>query len=133
MQKTNRHHLRRAVLSLLGGGTVVVVLSRITRFVYREVGSATAPALPLAVTLVLLASFAVLGGYVTSVIARRAEAAHALLLGLILATGQLASTLLLESPYPLWLRLALSVLFVPATISGAWLRVRQRGLQTLRK
>ncbi len=128
-QRTRRQQLaERSVLGILGGGATIYGLGLITRFVVGTTLTtlAVAETALLLVTLACLLGPGVLGGYVASVIVRRAEAAHALVLGGLLAAGVLVVAMLVDRTDPVWFRVALAAGLVAASLAGAWLRVRQR-------
>ena len=77
------------------------------------------------------ALYAVVGGYVTGIIAQRAEVRHALALGIVMvvlsaALFILAQTSSTPTVQPLWYRVTLIVLALPAPVLGGYLRNRQR-------
>jgi hypothetical protein len=77
-------------------------------------------------------AYAVLGAYVTAVIARRAEVRHALVLGGIALAIGIASTLPVflgkssEPPMPAWFLVLTLAQVLPATALGGGLRALQR-------
>jgi hypothetical protein len=76
--------------------------------------------------------YAVLGAYVTAVIARRAEVRHALVLGGIALAIGIASTLPVllgkssDPQMPAWYLVLALAQVIPATLLGGYLRARQR-------
>jgi hypothetical protein len=76
--------------------------------------------------------YAVLGAYVTALIARRAEVRHALALGAIALSIGIALSLPVllgrssDPPMPAWYALLSLALVIPATALGGCLRVLQR-------
>jgi hypothetical protein len=129
----------RSVLAVLTGfvvtaaasmGTDVLLMSLMPTALAKE-GPDSVPVL-LGVMAYCLA-YAAAGGYVAAAIARRAEARHALVLGLIfLAVGVAAAGASAVSgeagpkPLPLWYAVVSMGLVVPATWLGGYLRARQR-------
>jgi hypothetical protein len=70
--------------------------------------------------------FGVLGGYVTAVIARRAEVKHALALGILQLLMGIAATIKFWDTAPAWYHIAFLTLLVPAILLGGWLRANRR-------
>jgi hypothetical protein len=71
--------------------------------------------------------FSVLGGYVTGLIAGRAEVKHALALGLLqLAMGAVATAQHWDQA-PAWYHVVFLALLVPANLLGGYLRAAGRG------
>jgi len=77
------------------------------------------------------ALYAVVGGYVAGVIARRAEVGHGLALGILMVVLSLVTFVLTQTGQPptgqpLWYSIALVVLALPTPVLGSYLRQRQR-------
>lgn len=68
-----------------------------------------------------------LGGYLAATWAPKRKIAHALVLGIL----SVASGLVLSgASFPLWYRIASSLLIVPAALLGGWWRVKTRGAES---
>jgi hypothetical protein len=77
------------------------------------------------------ALYAVLGGYVTGLIAQRAEVRHGLALGIVMVVLSIVTFVLTQTGptptgQPLWYSIALVVLALPTPVLGGYLRNRQR-------
>jgi hypothetical protein len=69
--------------------------------------------------------YAVAGGYVTAVVARRSEIKHALALGALMVVLGVVTLAAEYGRYPLWYQLGLVLIAVPGVVSGASLRARR--------
>ena len=69
--------------------------------------------------------FAILGGYVTALVAKRSEVKHALALGIVMVMLSLVSMLTYFGQQALWFQIGLLVLALPAALLGGYLRARQ--------
>lgn len=70
--------------------------------------------------------FGVLGGYVTAVVARRAEVKHALALGILQLLMGIAATIKFWDTAPAWYHIIFLSLLIPAILLGGWLRANRR-------
>ena len=70
--------------------------------------------------------FSVLAGYVTAVIARRAEIKHALALGIFQLLMGIAGSIKFWDTAPAWYHIAFLTLLVPAILLGGWLRANRQ-------
>jgi hypothetical protein len=75
--------------------------------------------------------FAIVGGYVAAVIAKRAETKHALALGILMVVLGILTMAIEFGKYPLWYQLALVVVPLPAVMVGASLRVRGKSKEMM--
>ena len=133
----------RSVVAVLGG---VVVLSFMDRVLEGTLVSALADAPPtdqasylavrnrplvLAVTLVVHTMAAVLAGYITGRIAGGQETRHAIGAGAVLMAAYLWA-FLLDNPMlpPVWVRIVMLLVTVPALVGGAIVRTQARSLRT---
>ena len=74
-------------------------------------------------------AYCVLAGYVTALVARRREVAHALVLGVVLVLLLIYPTIKAWDTTPVWYHVALFVLTVPACVAGG----RWRALRNSRR
>ncbi|HEY0078758.1 MAG TPA: hypothetical protein VGB73_08945 [Pyrinomonadaceae bacterium] len=70
--------------------------------------------------------FGVLAGYVTAVIARRAEVKHALALGILQLLMGIVATINFWDTAPAWYHLIFLALVTPSNLLGGWLRANRR-------
>ncbi len=75
--------------------------------------------------LVLGILFAIVGGYITAVVAKTAEIRHALSLGGVIVLLGLVTMVFMQSPQPLWVQLLGLIFAVPSVYIGGVLRMRQ--------
>ena len=83
------------------------------------------PAL-IALNVVSLA-LSVAAGYVTGLVARRAEVGHAFALGILQLALGLQFQISAWSLFPVWYHLVFLSLLIPGNVYGGWLRRGQRG------
>ena len=69
--------------------------------------------------------FALLGGYVAALLARRRPLAHALAVAAIIALGATVSLIATLGKGAIWSQIAALVLMAPSAVLGGWLRARQ--------
>jgi hypothetical protein len=69
--------------------------------------------------------FAIVGGYVTGLIARRAEIGHAAILAAIVLLISVVSLVAAPDSHPLWYSATLALLSAAAVVVGGMLRARQ--------
>lgn len=128
-----RPALVRSVLSVLGGFSVVVVLSIGTDMAliaaglfpdFTKPGSFTTPML-LAATIYRTA-FGVIGGTITAHLAPRRAIKHALILGALGFVVSVAGAVTMWDAGPNWYPIALVVLAIPAAWAGGRLQSRWR-------
>jgi uncharacterized membrane protein AbrB (regulator of aidB expression) len=67
---------------------------------------------------------AILAGFMTAHVARRAEFTHTLVLGTVLVGALAVTSGCIEADYPAWYRLALPATTLPGALLGALLRAR---------
>lgn len=131
----------RSILAVVVGFVLVMVLSfgtdALLALAFPGVVSHDRPT-PTAVLILALAYvflYSIVGGYVTAVIAGRAEVKHSLALGIIfLALGLLAGLVAVLAPAsvpageqpPRWYAVCCIVLALPGPLAGGWLRTFQK-------
>lgn len=133
----------RSVVAVLGG---VVVLSFMDRVLEGTLVSALAETPPtdqasylavrnrplvLGVTLVAHTMAALLAGYITGRIAGGQETRHAIGAGAVLMAAYLWA-FLLDNPMlpPVWVRIVMLVVTIPALVGGATIRAQARSIRT---
>jgi hypothetical protein len=86
------------------------------------------PTESLALLTLLTLPCGLLGGYVTGVVAERAEVRHGLMTALLVGSLLALSVLVpLEGQVPAWFLVGLPVVGLAATVLGSWLRALQKG------
>lgn len=113
-------YLTYIVLSGIGGLALVMGFPEVVSQTPQDPGTGF-----LVAGLVLGILFAVVGGYITAVVAKTAEVPHALSLGGVIILIGLVTTVFMQSPQPLWAQLSGFILAVPSVYIGGVLRVRQ--------
>ena len=124
--------MARSVLAVIAGylvmaggiGTLSGAMRIVLSGIYPELGKA--PSLAFMILTIVYGAFgAVVGGYVTGVIAKRAEAKHALALGgRCRSPGHYLHNDVLGL-VPVWYQVELILIVAPALWLGGWLRGRQ--------
>ena len=122
----------RSILAVIAGYLVmvagVVVLHNSIGLLlpgnYSELGKAPSLAFMI-LTIVYRAFGEVVGGYVTGVIAKRAEVKHALALGAVAVALGIVSMIKFWGLQPVWYQVELILIVAPALWLGGWLRGRQ--------
>ena len=71
-------------------------------------------------------AFAAAGGYLTALIARRAETVHGIVLAVVIAAGAVISVFTRTVGATVWSQLAALILMAPCAALGGQLRRRQR-------
>ena len=71
-------------------------------------------------------AFAAAGGYLTALIARRAEVTHGIVLAVLIAAGAVISVFTRAAGATVWSQLAALFLMAPCAVLGGELRRRQR-------
>jgi len=123
--------MRRSVLAVVVGFLATVVLSVACDALVRGVapdafgadGRSPGPAMMAFSVLYTLLS-AVAGGFVTTLIARRAQVMHALVLGTLGALATLAVIVVAPVGQRTAAQFLSAMLVIPATALGGWLRAR---------
>ena len=69
--------------------------------------------------------FALAGGYVTAVVAKRAPLRHAIALAALAFILAIISMVVETGPQPRWYQLSLVIIMPPAMVLGGYLRARQ--------
>ena len=69
---------------------------------------------------------AVMGGYITATIAKRAELKHALALAVVVGTMAFISMVTAQGQEPVWYQIANLMMAIPAVVLGGYLKSRQR-------
>ena len=109
------------VLALGADGVLVSLVSSFT-----ENGKTENLSLLVLMLVYTLAFFAV-GGYVTALVAKRAELKHALALGVLGLALSIFATVQNAETMPLWWQIISLILIVPFVILGGYLRIIQKG------
>ena len=118
----------RSILAVIGGylimaGCIGAVNGLIMTLFPRMVGGGSSPTLAyLIVNLASGAGFAILGGYVTALLAKRSEIKHALGLGGLALFLGVVSLIMYYGRQPLWYQIALLVIVLPSVLLGGILR-----------
>lgn len=113
-------YLAYIILSGIGGFVLVMSFPEVASQVPRDPGTGF-----LVAGLVLGVLFAIVGGYITAVMAKTAEIRHALSLGGVIVLLGLVSMVAMSSPQPLWAQLSGLIFAVPSVYLGGRLRVKQ--------
>ena len=125
--------MARSILAVIAGylvmaggvGALSGVMLTVFPGIYPEPGKAPSLAFMI-VTLGYSAFGAVVGGYVTGVIAKRAEVNHALALGAIVVAQGIVAMIMFRGLQPVWYhQIALIVIVAPSVWLGGWLRGRR--------
>ena len=124
----------RSIFAVVGGFLVTAVLSLGADgvLVNLAAGSFTKSGQTESLFLLVLMLFYTLfflafGGYVTALIAKRAELAHALVLGLLGLALSVFAAMQNAETMPLWWHLTFLILLVPAVLVGGSLRMVRKG------
>jgi len=130
----------RSVISVFFGYVVIVVLMIVTTFILGVILRNTFDMVSTQeldrtfLDLVYGFVYTVVGGYATATMANRSETKHALALGIVLAAVSIVMLIVCsisESAYfetqPLWYRITLPVMTIPAALLGGKLRVSSIG------
>lgn len=124
----------RSILAVVAGVVALIVSALLTDTVLMNIfpamvdsrGRVTSAAVAF-LMMSYSAAYCVLAGYVTALIARRREVAHALALGVLLVALLVYPTVKFWEMTPAWYHVALFVLTVPACVAGGrWRAVRRR-------
>ena len=112
-------------LVMAGGvGALFGVMRIVLSGIYPEEGKA--PSLAFMIMILALGGVcAVVGGYVTGVVAKRAEAKHALALGAVAVLLGIIYMMMVGGLQPVWYPFQLILIVAPALWLGGWLRGRQ--------
>jgi hypothetical protein len=78
----------------------------------------------LVIILAISSTYGVLGGYVTAVIAARAEIIHGALLAVLSFAVAIYFLYITENSTPHWYRLLGLALVIPTTLLGVWIRIK---------
>lgn len=112
-------------LAMAGGiGALAAVLRIVLPGIYPQPGKAPSLAFMI-LTLIYGAFGAVVGGYVTGIVAKHSEVKHALALGAVAVALAIVSMILFWGLQPVWYQVALVVIVGPAVWLGGWLRGRR--------
>ena len=122
----------RSILAVIAGyllmaggiGALAGVMLIVLPGIYPEPGKA--PSLAFMILTFGYSAFgAVVGGYVTGVVAKRAEAKHALALGAVFVLLVIIYMMKFWGLQPVWYPVAPILIVAPAVWLGGWLRGRQ--------
>ena len=120
--------MKRSVLAVLAGAGVWSLFYQptfpILRAISPEVWGSTRVDDPtwLSVLIVLTFGYSVLAGYVTGLVARTREVAHAAALGSLQLTLGIIFEVMFWEATPAWYHLTFLALLLPGNLSGGWLR-----------
>lgn len=124
----------RSILAVLGGyltSTVLVLITQaVIMMVFTEEMLSSAGLYPatafLLIVLFYSMVYAVAGGYVTAMIAKRAEVRHAFVLGAFMLTLGVLTVLFQVRDLPIWWHVIFLGQLIPAVLGGAYLRIRHQ-------
>ena len=130
----SRPPLARSVLAIVAGylvsATLVLVgftvLGRIAPVAMSVAGLAAAPRPGMVLGILLMdAIIAIVGGYVTALIARRAPIGHAFALGALMLVLGIVMSWTSPEREPTWYAIWMPILVLPAAVIGGMIRSRQ--------
>jgi hypothetical protein len=125
--------MRRSFAAIVGGyiayaflmGFTVLVLITLAATQFGPAAGTTRTTGAMAVEIVYSVLFAMFGGYVAALIARRAEVAHAAILAAVILLISVITVMGTREPAPLWYNATLTLLSAAGVIVGGMLRARQ--------
>jgi peptidoglycan/LPS O-acetylase OafA/YrhL len=123
----------RSILSIVVGIVVLIGTALLTDAIllklFPAITDAQGRVTSTAVAFLLMAyslAYCVLAGYVTALVARRREVAHALVLGVVLVLMLIYPTITSWDTTPVWYHVALFVFTAPACVAGGrWRALRK--------
>jgi peptidoglycan/LPS O-acetylase OafA/YrhL len=123
----------RSLAAIVGGyiayaflmGFTVLVLQTVLPTAFGAADASPREAWAMAIEIAYSIVFAILAGYVTALIARRAGIAHAAILAAIVLLISVVSLVAAPEANPLWYNATLTLLSSAAVVVGGMLRARQ--------
>jgi O-antigen/teichoic acid export membrane protein len=115
----------RSVLSVLAGYLLFAVSAFLIFKLFKQPPHQAAPLGFMVITTALGMFFALLGGYVSGLLAGRNPLGHAIGVAVILALGASVSLMSTLGKGAIWTQIAAIVFMAPSAIAGGWMRFRQ--------